>query len=47
MKSLIEWVEEKGYDFGENQCLEKTIFPDKNPSGNTKSDLYCLVKMDK
>jgi DNA-binding transcriptional MerR regulator len=44
-KRLVEWVKESEYDFGDYQCLEETISPDKNPNENTQFDLYCPIKM--
>lgn len=43
-KRLVEWVKESEYDFGDSQCLEETISPDKNVNENTQFDLYCSIK---
>jgi predicted transcriptional regulator YdeE len=41
---LAEWVKESEYDFGDHQCLEETISPDKMPNENTQFDLYFPIK---
>ncbi|AKI97398.1 MerR family transcriptional regulator [Kosmotoga pacifica] len=40
---LVEWVKESDYQFGEHQCLEETISPNKIPDANTQFDLFCPV----
>ncbi len=46
-KRLVEWVKESEYGFGDCQCLEETISPDKNPNETTQFDLYCPIKRNK